>query len=203
MCEERNKSCAITSNYRVHQCLPGKKPYYTLIGKYNDIIDVSEKLETLRTLQESKIYTIIDPQDPDYMNSDQYINPITLENIENKTINVAGGQTYYVSNITPEMNYLEMRKDGDPELKWFMLSQSNQNNYTNKSGYLVRGNNTNILEKSSVADAKIECSENTECGGITYQTSYDTNPENIWLKKTGTALAPSSEWTTWQKKENV
>lgn len=127
LCQKKNAKCAISEfPSQVHNCLPGKTPYYTFLGKYNDIVDVSEKIKTLQNLQKNNTYQMIDPHYPDYITSNQTqtilgnIDDITLENIANKTI-VVNGYTYTVSNITLEMNYIEMKSKWG-ELKWYMLN---------------------------------------------------------------------------------
>jgi hypothetical protein len=124
-CDIRTKKCSI-SQYasQVHNCMPGKTPYYTQIGKYNDIVDVSEQLTNLLKDQQTKTYQVIDPHYPDYQTLQTVlgtIDKLTTENINNKTLTV-NGVLYHVSNITPELNYIEMTLHSQTDLKWYILN---------------------------------------------------------------------------------
>ena len=103
-------------------------PHYTYVGKYNDVVDVSVQLHKMKNDQLYYTCDVIDPHYPEYVTAIQtqtnigQIKPITMQDIENKTLRV-GDQTFNVLNITPSINYIEMRANGSDQVKWYLMNK--------------------------------------------------------------------------------
>ena len=129
-CQQKIQRCAYQedSPTQVHHCLPGKMPHYTYVGKYNDVVDVSVQLHKMKNDQLYYTCDVIDPHYPEYVTAIQtqtnigQIKPITMQDIENKTLRV-GDQTFNVLNITPSINYIEMRANGSEQVKWYLMNK--------------------------------------------------------------------------------